>query len=130
MLLYRLTNEDDARRLEELAGTDDPTDLSSDLALARLLQEKAVNAGQIGTAVALQNTIAKLATAAEGAKVRRGELLAKDAVLTLASSVVEILARNITGRFPGWEETVDSVREEILTITCAATNVEENKNNV
>ena len=123
-MIYRLDDEADAKRLQELAGTPNPTDLESDLHLARLLCEKAVNANNVGAAVALQNVIAKLSMASEQAKYRKGELLAKAAVLQLAEKMVGILAANISGKFIGWEEAIDHVRDDILTITCEARNPE------
>lgn len=127
-MIYRLDDQADAKRLEELAGTPNPTDLESDLHLARLLCEKAVNQGNIGAAVALQNTIAKLSTASEQAKYRRGELLAKAAVLQLAEKMVGVLANNIAGKFLGWEDAIDRVRDDIITLTCETRNPElENK---
>ena len=47
---YRLTDPDDAKRLRELAGVPDPTNLEAELAMARLICEKMYNDRQLGAA--------------------------------------------------------------------------------
>jgi hypothetical protein len=122
--LYHLTDPTDAQRLRELAGVPDPTNLESDLAMARLMCEKAYNAGQFAASASLQNIIAKLTQASESAKYKRGDLLAKGAILAIADRFVELLSANIANRFPGWEESLDKIRQGVLTVVMDARNAE------
>lgn len=123
-LPYHLNDPKRMARLLELAGTPNPTALEGELAVARMLQEEALNLGQTAVALSLLNVIGKLAQASEIAKYRRGELLAKTAILTLAHKMVETLASNIKGRFDGWEQALENVQHEILTLVRDARNPE------
>ena len=51
----------------------------------------------------LLNITGKLARESEVARYRRGELLAKTAIIAVANKMVEALTQNIAGRFDGWE---------------------------
>ena len=121
---YRLTDPEDAKRLRELAGVPDPTNLETDLAMARLMFEKAYNAGQYGAATSLQKIIAQLTQASETAKYKRGDLLAKGAILSIADKFVELLSANIANQFPGWEEAVDRIKNGVVTVVADARNTE------
>jgi len=123
---YRLDDETRAKRLAELTNTEHPTALEGELALARLLQEEAVNAGNTNTAIALLGVIGRLSQASEVAKFRRGELLNRMAVLTIASKIVEILSNDVAGRFDGWEEVIDGVKQKVLTVVYETRNSDPN----
>jgi hypothetical protein len=129
---YQLDDIARAKRLEELADSENPNALESEIALARLLQEEAINQNDIGTAVALLNTIAKLSQTSEVAKYRRGELLTRATVLGIAQQMVNILSSNIADKFPGWEDTLEVVQNNLLTVVNEARNdetCEENDEN-
>jgi hypothetical protein len=121
---YQLSNVARAKRLEELADFDNPNALESEIAVARMLQEEAINQNDIGTAVALLNTIAKLSQTSEVAKFRRGELLTRATVLGIAQQMVNVLSSNIAEKFPGWEDTLEVVQNNLLTVVSEARNDE------
>ena len=108
--------------MEEFAKSENPNGLEWELFLARMLLEDAVNEGDRGSTIALQNVIAKLAQVNEAAKLRRGELLTKAAVVALAQQVVNVLTQSIAGRFPGWETALDVANQEILALVSDARN--------
>ncbi len=112
--IYRLIDEQRAQRLKELSGTDNPTDLEQEIALARLLAEEAANLGQITLAKDLITTVGKLSQASEIAKYRRGDMLCKATVLQLASKIVELVATSVAGKFIGWEEELDRISQNIV----------------
>jgi len=119
---YRLNDEARAERLRELMGTDNPTDLEPEIALARLLAEEAANAGQLTLAKDLVSVAGKLSHTAEIAKYRRGDMLCKAAVLSLASQIVEMIAANVAGKFIGWEDTLDTISNRIVATVVDAKN--------
>jgi DNA-binding phage protein len=121
---YQLSNIARAKRLAELADFDNPNALESEIAVARMLQEEAINQNDIGTAVALLNTIAKLSQTSEVAKFRRGELLTRATVLGIAQQMVNVLSSNIAEKFPGWEDTLEVVQNNLLTVVSEARNEE------
>jgi hypothetical protein len=121
---YQLSNIARAKRLEELADFENPNALESEIAIARMLQEEAINANDIGSAVALLNTIAKLSQTSEVAKFRRGELLTRATVLGIAQQMVNVLSSNIAEKFPGWEDTLEVVQNNLLTVVSEARNDE------
>jgi hypothetical protein len=128
-VLYQLTSLERAKRLKELADSENPNGLESEIAVARMLQEEAINSNDIGTAVALLNTIAKLSQTSEVAKVRRGELLTKATVLGIAQQMVNILSSSIANRFEGWEDTLEVVQNNLLTVVSTAHNDEPGDEN-
>jgi hypothetical protein len=99
--------------LQQFAATDTPAAL-----------EETVNEGNRGCEVALLNVLAKLSHVTEATKLRRGELLTKAAVVSLARQIVETLTNRVAGKFPGWELPLDDVQREILTIFTEAKNPE------
>ena len=78
--MFKLENAELARRLDELRGAD-VTDLSDEIALARLLTEVAVNRGQVGLAGQLLHTTAKLELAAVVQREKLNHLLDSSASL-------------------------------------------------
>jgi hypothetical protein len=121
-LVYRLTDEARAKRLRELAGTDNPTDLEQELALARLLAEEAANNGQTTLAKDLISLVGKLSQASEVARYRRGDMLCKAAVLQLAAQVVDMIAAQVEGKFLGWEDTLEAISKQIIVTVSEAKN--------
>ena len=119
--------DDPARmaRLRELAGTPNPTALDGELALARLLQEEALNQGRAEFSAQLLTITGKLARESEIARYRRGELLAKTAIITIANKMVEALTTNIAGRFEGWEQALENVQRQMLEIITEARNPDQ-----
>jgi hypothetical protein len=122
--IYRLQEEKRATRLAELSALPSSTDLANELAVLRLLQEEALNNNQPSLAMQLAKTIGRLSQITEATKIRRGELLAKAVVLNLAQQVARILAERVAGRFDGWEDAIDAVKSELLTLVAEARNPE------
>ncbi len=122
---YKIQEIEDAKRLAELADSDNPNELESEIALARLMLEKAYNIGDYGLATALTNTIAKLSQTSEVAKYRHGELLSRAAVIGIANKMVDALTLSIKDKFPGWEQSLGQVQSELLTIACDARNEDD-----
>ncbi|MGA2059118.1 MAG: hypothetical protein ABSG67_01455 [Thermoguttaceae bacterium] len=124
---YRLDDEGRAKRLKELTNTENPTSLEGEIAALRLLCEEALNAGQARTAMELMRVIGQLSHATEDAKFRRGELLSRVAVLSVARQFVEALSNGVAGRFDGWEEVIANVNRRVLSIVSEARNPEANE---
>lgn len=106
---YRLADARRQKRMEEFAQTDQPAALAAELAAARLVAEEALNAGHHSLAASLFQTIAKLGNAHTASQLRLGELLEKAALVRLGTQLVEIIAEQIQGRFPGWENSVEMI---------------------
>jgi hypothetical protein len=124
---YRLDDERRAKRLKELTSTENPTALDGEIAVLRLLCEEALNAGQTRPAMELMRVIGQLSQATEVAKFRRGELLSRVAVLSVAQQFVEALANGVAGRFEGWEDVIADVNQRVLRIVSQAHNPEPNE---
>ena len=124
---YRLQSQERQKRLEELSTTDDVNNLASELGHARLLAEEASSAGDLALANNLLSTIGRLSQAQEVACYRRGELLCKQVVLSLALQISAITSEEVKGRFPGWEEAMDRVRQKVITVVSEAKNPEPNE---
>ena len=112
-------------RLRELAGTENPTALDGELAIARLLCEEALNEGRSDAAAHLLAVTGKLARESEVARYRRGELLAKTAIITIANKMVEALTQNIAHKFDGWEQALENVQNQVLQIVSEAKNPDQ-----
>jgi hypothetical protein len=124
---YRLDDEHRAKRLRELTNTENPTSLEGEIAALRLLCEEALNAGQNRSAMELMRVIGQLSQATEVAKFRRGELLSRVAVLSVARQFVEALSNGVAGRFDGWEEVIANVNQQVLMIVNEARNPDPNE---
>jgi hypothetical protein len=128
-LRYKLQEHQDAQRLSELADSENPNELESEIALCRLMLEKAYNTGDLSLAKGLANTIAKLSQTSEVAKYRHGELLSRATVISLANKMVEALTLSIRDKFSGWEQSLGEVHKDLLTIVCEARNEDEDASN-
>jgi len=112
-------------RLRELIGRENPTALDGELAVARLLQEEALEAGHPEFAAQLLNITGKLARESEVARYRRGELLAKTAIIATANKMVEALTQNIAHKFDGWEQALENVQQQVIQIVSEARNPDQ-----
>ncbi len=124
---YRLQDEQRAQRLKELTNTENPTALEGEIAVLRLLCEEALNAGQGRLAMELMRVIGQLSQATEVAKYRRGELLSRVAVLSIAQNIVKFIGDEFAGKFNGWEVALDGVKERILLTVQEARNPDPNE---
>jgi len=110
---------------ERFAQVDEPERLEAELALARSLCEQAVNAGHHALAANLLATIAKLSSAATAQKVRLGELLEKEAVMRLGKELVDLVTNVVRDRFPGWEDALDQLADQVVVTVEQARNETE-----
>ena len=55
-------------------------------------------------------------------KVRLGELLEKEAIMQLGHELVALVTNVVKDRFPGWEEALDQLADQVVT------TIEEKKN--
>ena len=118
---YLLESENQAA-YNRFAQVDEPERLEAELALARSLCEQAANAGHHNLAAVLLQTIAKLSSATTMQKVRLGELLEKEAIMQLGHELVALVTNVVKDRFPGWEEALDQLADQVVT------TIEEKKN--
>ncbi len=121
-LPYQLIDAKFADRVNSFLKMEHPTDLTPELAMLRGMAEEALNAKDIPLAESLFKTLGKLTQVVEAAKIKRGDLLAKAALIQIGQRIVQALADNIAGRFPGWEDALLGTQKEILTIVCEAEN--------
>jgi hypothetical protein len=121
--LIRIKDETRAKRLAELAE-EQPT-VEADLYLLKLLQEEAIEEDNPRFAMELAKVRSTLFRDVENTKIRRGELLAKTVVLSIAQRLTQILANKVAGRFEGWEEVMDEAKGEIITLICDSKNPDE-----
>lgn len=99
--MFKLENTELARRLDELRGAD-VTDLSDEIALARLLTEVAVNRGQVGLAGQLLHTTAKLELAAVVQREKLNHLLDSSAPFAAGTSICQALVEAVrVSQLPG-----------------------------
>ena len=122
ILSIRLDDEKRMARLRELVGRENPTALDTELSIARLLYEEALNEGRADFAAHLLTVTGKLARDAEVARFRRGELLAKTAIIAIANKMVEALTQNIAHKFDGWEQALENVQQQVIQIVSEARN--------
>jgi len=121
---YKLGDAERQKRMEEFAQTDQPTALAAELAAARRMAEEAMNAGHYSLAAALLQTIAKLGNAHTAAQLRLGELLEKATMLRIGKQLVDLVCGVIRDRFPGWEEALDQLADQVDAVIVEANNDE------
>ena len=125
---YQLNETKAAKRLAELAVSDDPADLSRELALCRLLLEQAASSGNNGLSATLLGTIARLAKEYDAQQARRSLFLHRDAILRFANDVVRIVNEEFRGA-DGYENRIDSVvlrlTDSLGSITNTSKEVED-----
>ncbi len=124
--IIRIDDAARAKRLQEQSEVDNPTSLLPEIYVLRLLEEEMLNAGNTRAVVEIAAIIGKLSQSTEATKLRRGELLTKSVVLTLASRIAQLLANKVAGRFEGWEDLLDEVRQESQALIIDARNVPDN----
>jgi hypothetical protein len=113
--LFRLKQAQDAKRIAEIqaAQFDTASSLESELAMARMLLERATNDGQLVLANQFLKSIAQLTVARDAARQKQGLLLTRSALHRFAQQIVEIFIDELSGR-PGYEDVVDAVCERTL----------------
>lgn len=114
-------------RYDEFTQTDEPECLEAELALARTLCEQAANAGHHALAANLLATISKLSAATTAQKVRLGELLEKEAAFRLVKELVDLVTNVIRDRFPGWEDALEQLANQMDVAVENTTNEPEQK---
>jgi hypothetical protein len=106
---------------------DEPERLEAELALARSLCERAANAGHHALAANLLATISKLSAATTAQKIRLGELLEKEAAFRLVKELVDLVTNVIRDRFPGWEDALEQLANQMDVAVEDTTNEPEQK---
>ena len=93
-----------------------------ELGVLRFLLSGALEQGEDRFAMEVCKAIIKLSHAAETAKIRQNEMLAKSVVLGIAEQVADVLAKKVAGRFDGWEDCIDEAKREVLALVSEAKN--------
>ena len=120
--LYQFQDEQLAKKYAEFRERENPTELSEEIHALRAMAEIAANQGDFDTYARFTAQIGKLSQITEATNIRRGELLQKGVVLQLALETVRIQMDEIRGKFPGWEECMDRVRQKTITLVSEAKN--------
>ena len=118
--MFKLQNAELAQRLEELRGAD-ATDLTDEIALARLLTEIAVNRGQVGLAGQMLHVTAKLELAAVAQMEKLHHLLGYSELYAAGEAISRALLEQLSG-FPNFPEICDAA---IPAIKSAIASVRE-----
>jgi len=110
---YRLSEESDQRRLEELSSRDAEgvSDVSGELGLARFLAERCATTNP-SLCNALLTTIAKLATAAEHHAVATGELLARPALMAFMQETIAAVCEEVQ-KLPNAEAVIENIARRL-----------------
>ena len=124
---FKFNNEIWQKRLEELQTNPDPTSCENDLAVMQVLAEQLANAGQPKQAADVIKSKTAIAGMIEAQKFRTGELLSRVAVIQIAQKIIPLLMGCIANRFDGWENVIDEMAPQILTIVEGTFNPEEEK---
>jgi hypothetical protein len=103
--MFRLTDPELAKRLEEFREAD-PTSLSDEIALCRLLTEMAVNQGHFGLAGQMAHVTGKLQLLAVAQQEKMGHLLGRHALFTAGSAICDILVQELS-ELPNYEQLAD-----------------------
>jgi len=119
---YRISDVRRQRKLRQFSRVADPTDLRAELGAARLLASEAMEAGNAGLSNALLTAIAKLSHSQVAVMRAKNEYLERSTVLRLGLQLVEILARTVEDKFPGWETALSQAADEVTKAVAAATN--------
>jgi len=107
--------------------TTSPHDLTSEIALLRVLINEAVGAQQYTRAAALLSIVAKASSISQANAVRANALVEAKTVGRIALELVRLLGETLQGKYPGWEDdlAVLSTRVEEVVTTPARITLEE-----
>jgi len=122
---YRLAEEADQKRLEELSDRDaeSVSDVSGELGLARFLAERCATTNP-GLCNALLSTIAKLSIAAERHAVATSELLARPALRAFVAEMVAAVCDELN-QLPNGETLIENICRRIDAALVSAKNQPE-----
>lgn len=120
---YKLAGKQQSKRLKSFSQCNDPSDVSSDIALTRALIERAVESGSVGLAGGLLATLGRLTVAHTSNEVRRHDLLHRSIVIDLARGIVSLLIAELRSRdIPDWESIGADVAEKMAVLLKTTTN--------
>jgi len=110
---YRLSEESDQRRLEQLSSRDaeSASDVSSELGLARFLAERCATTNP-GLCNAILSTIAKLSIAAERHAVATNELLARPALMAFMQETIAAVCEEVQ-KLPNAEAVIENIARRL-----------------
>lgn len=110
--LYRIRDEEARLRAQEFGQTENPTSRHSEIAQARVLLEQAINAGQTSSAVAILNSIDRLAKGQFRQDLAEHRLVTRPALFKFAGKMVEIFSEEIKV-LDGFEDVLLRVSDRI-----------------
>lgn len=124
---YRLAEEADQKRLEELSDRDaeSVSDVSGELGLARFLAERCATTNP-GLCNAILSTIAKLSMAAERHGVATSELLARPALWKFTQELIAIVCDELRP-LPNGEAIIENICQRLDSAFAAVKNEAEEK---
>jgi hypothetical protein len=105
--VFKLNDPELAQRLDEFRRAD-PTSLSDEIALTRLLAEAAVNEGHAGLAGQLLHVVGKLELLQISQQEKMGDLLGRHALFAVGNAICQALVEKLSG-LPNYEQIVDLV---------------------
>jgi hypothetical protein len=103
------------------ARDSNPASLHRELACARFLLQSAVDRNEIHLAATLLGVIAKTSRSAERAAIRSNDLLARQAVLSIAEQLLQAVVGELEGT-EGWELKIDRISAAFLATIEKAEN--------
>lgn len=111
--MYKINDAEKQKRFSELLEEV----ISPELALSMLNLETLMNSGNpnqnaIDKAIAL---VSKIKNQSQIQSYKDSELLAKPALQKLFKKVCDIIVKNISGRFMGWELVIDKIGADIIS---------------
>ena len=112
---YRMADRARRRRFKQYVNATDPTDLTSELAVARLLLADALEQRQTALGNMLLGTLAKLTHSQVATRRLTGELMPREAAYRLVEEMCNIVAKAIENKFDGWEDTINQIADSLVT---------------
>ncbi len=122
---YKAADQQHRRKLRGYSRVTDPTDLTSELAVGRLMLADAIEAKQTALANMVLGTLAKLSHSQLAVKRASSEFIERAELRRLGERLSKVIFTAFQGRFPGWQEAVDRVAAELTATVEEPCKVEE-----
>jgi hypothetical protein len=107
---YRLNEQAAQNRLAELQATENPSDLSREIALARMVAEQAQQQGNAGLVANMLTVIGQLSKAQLQVRRMRSDLIERVVVVALCRRLGGIVAAVMAeNKVPDYEEICDQI---------------------
>ena len=111
---YLLNDDRQRERLQALAESS--SSLEDERILCKFLCEQAANAGHAGLAATIAQTIARISRIEIQNSIDTGRLISREQAFALIRSVVDAVTCE-TGKFVGWEDTLEKIADRIQSVT-------------